>query len=193
MRSSIHARLRTATRDDHRRLDAHFPDGLPDARSYRMYLRGMHRFVADMAAVLEPAPETGSEALLALCSGAHAALAADLWDLQVTPLPPSSGLPDVGTGAGRLGWEYVLAGSAMGARSLRTQAARLGHGERHAARFLARHAVAADWPALLERIEHEIAARPEHAPAVHAGAAAAFAFADSCFADARDLEECLSP
>ena len=121
MRSSIHARLRTATRDDHRRLDAHFPDGLPDARSYRMYLRGMHRFVADMAAVLEPAPETGSEALLALCSGAHAALAADLWDLRVAPLPPSSGLPDVGTGAGRLGWEYVLAGSAMGARSLRTQ------------------------------------------------------------------------
>ena len=129
MISSAHARLRTATRDDHRRLDAHFPDGLPDARAYRMYLRGMHRFVADMAAVLGPAPEAGSEALLALCSGAHAALAADLWDLRVAPLPPSSSLPHVGTGAARLGWEYVLAGSAMGARLLRAQAARLGHGE----------------------------------------------------------------
>ena len=193
MNPSVHAQLRTATRDDHGRLDAHFPDGLPDARTYRMYLRGMHRFVADLGAALGAAPEAGSGSLLAQCAAAHAALAADLWDLRVVPLPPAPALPVVGTGPNRLGWEYVLAGSAMGARVLRTQAARLGHGERDGARFLARHAVAAEWPALLARIEQAIDARPDDAPAMHAGAAAAFKFADTCFADARDLEECLSP
>lgn len=193
MQTSVHAQLRLATRDDHGRLDARFPDGLPDARAYRMYLRGMHRFVADLASALGAAPEPGSAPLLAQCSAAHAALAADLADLRVVPLPPLAGLPNVGTGANRLGWEYVLAGSAMGARQLRAQAARLGHGERHGARFLARHAVAAEWPALLARIEAEIDARTDDATAMHAGAAAAFAFADTCFANARDLEECLSP
>lgn len=188
MADTAHARLRLATRPDHGRLDARFPTGLPDARTYRVYLRGMHRFVADLAAALRLAPEPGSAALLDRCAEAHAWLAADLSDVAARSLPPAPGLPDVGTGDARLGWEYVLAGSAMGARVLRADAGRLGHDPRHGARFLAGHAAAHDWAGVLARIESA-----GTRPAIHEGARSAFAFADACFGAAHDLEECLCP
>lgn len=188
---AAHDSLRRATRDDHGRVDAHFPRGLPDAPTYRIYLRGMHRFVADMAAALRIAPEPGDEALLARCGAAHAALAADLSDVQADPVPPAGALPAVGKGATRLGWEYVLAGSAMGARILGRDAARLGHCAQGGARFLAVHAAAPGWPEVLGRIE-ATGGDPAGAAALHEGATAAFAFADQCFFRARDLEECLT-
>lgn len=185
-----HAALRNATREDHARLDARFPAGLADIPTYRVYLRGMHRFVADLTAALRLAGD--ATAFQERCGEAHAALGADLVDLRAPPLPPGP-LPDMGTGATRLGWEYVLTGSAMGAKLLLRDAQRLGHDARSGARFLSLHAAAHDWAGVLDRIESVAEADPACCGALAGGAATAFAYADACFANAHDLEECSPP
>ena len=47
---SPHARLRSATRDDHARLDARFPEGLADAATYRTYVRATDQYWDERAA-----------------------------------------------------------------------------------------------------------------------------------------------
>lgn len=179
---SAHARLRTATRDDHARLDARFPDGLGDAGTYRSYVRGMHRFVADAAAACAAEGDAGATALAARCRTAEADLAADLVSLRASPLAPER-LPAIAGPGGWLGWDYVLAGSMLGARQLLVDARGLGHDAARGARFLAHHAEGAGWREVLGRI----AAADADAP-LHAAARDAFAHAERCFVRARDLE-----
>jgi heme oxygenase len=183
-----HAALRAATRDAHARVDAFFPDGLRDTVAYRAYLRGMHRFSGDLAAAFTLAArrdDGGRSARLgADCVSACALLAADLVVLQAAPLPPRGSAPGLGDAANRLGWEYVFAGSAHGARLLMRHARALGYDGSRGARFLESHAAGAGWDDLLDRIERD--GGDAEAQPLHDGARAAFAHAEACFLRARD-------
>jgi heme oxygenase len=182
-----HAALRAATRDAHARVDGLFPEAIRDNADYRAYLRGMHRFAGDLAAafILSSRRDGGgrSARIGAECAAACALLASDLVVLQAAPLPPRGAAPQLGDGASRLGWEYVFAGSAHGARLLLRGAHALGHDGSRGARFLAAHAEGAGWAGLLERIDRE---GDDAAASLHRGANAAFAHAESCFLRARD-------
>jgi heme oxygenase len=182
-----HAALRAATRDAHARVDALFPQGLQDTADYRVYLRGMHRFSGDLAAGFALAARRdggGRTARLgADCAAACVLLAADLVALRAAPLPPRHAAPALGDASSRLGWAYVFAGSAHGARMLLRQARALGHDGARGARFLASHSAGEGWAGLLERIERHDGDVAE--AALHRGARDAFAHAENCFLRAR--------
>lgn len=161
--------LRAGTSDLHARVDACFADGLTTPLAYARYLLGMHRFAADHEVVVDALPRLSFW------------LATDLQQLRLTPLPPSgyrgaSNDPDE-----RLGWDYVMAGSSVGARYLVRGAQALGHGEHDGARFLTRHAASSDWSNVLERLD---ACRDCAEPArrrMLQGARDAFLLVESCF------------
>lgn len=170
----MRARLRSATAALHAQLDALFPRGLDSIATYRRYLLGMHRFVVDYEIVVDALPRRS------------AWLASDLGRLSLLPLVARGRCRKEPHAAARLGWDYVLAGSSLGARSLVRDARRLGFSEHEGARFLAGHARSPDWSELQLRLQ---ALDPDDRTRVaqaEAGAIAAFALVRDCFA--RSLE-----
>lgn len=166
--SSRHA-LRAATSTAHARIDAHFADGFRDRRAYAGYLLGMHRFAGDFEHALQRAPRLS------------AWLAEDLTALQLVPLAPAGTVPRVRGRCERAGWDYVMAGSSLGARGLLREARTLGFGGERGARFLERHAGGGDWPAVQSRLAAFDPADAQQQALVARGALAAFALADRCF------------
>ncbi|WP_156170511.1 biliverdin-producing heme oxygenase [Luteimonas sp. FCS-9] len=161
--------LRRDTADLHARVDAFFADGLRTASDYARYLVGMHRFAADHEIAIGALPRQSFW------------LARDLQTLGLAPLPPGGICTPVANADERLGWEYVMAGSSMGARHLVRHARALGHDEDTGARFLARHAVDGEWDRVLERLA---ACPPDDAPLMarlQRGARDAFVLVRSCF------------
>lgn len=161
--------LRAETADLHARVDGCFPDGLGSPLAYGRYLVGMHRFAADFETVIGAVPR------------ASYWLACDLHDLALAPLPPTGVRGFAVEPDERLGWEYVMAGSSVGARHLVRGVQALGHHEHAGARFLSRHAGGDTWRNVLDRLT----ARSTHVelPRAHLvqGARDAFLLVQSCF------------
>lgn len=171
----LHARLRECTADLHARVDRLFPHGLEDATTYRRYLLGMHRFAADHETVIGVTPSHSAQ------------LARDLQAVALAPLTADGLRRPLRDPATRLGWEYVMAGSGLGARRLVRDARRLGHDAASGAAFLEAHAASDAWPRLLERLSGFDAA-PGAATAERAieGARQAFALVHACMLRAFD-------
>ena len=162
--------MRQITAAAHARVDAVVGGGLVTVGDYAAYLRGMHRFVLmSQVALLEG--DLGSP---------RQWLEADLATLHVAPLPRAAPPPVDAHHAAQLGWEYVIAGAAVGARYLLRHALALGYSADNGACFLAGHAAGSDWPKFLARLkranlcEHDL----QH---LGDGALAAFAIAESAF------------
>lgn len=164
--ADLRDRLREATLSAHRQLDGLLAGGLADVATYHAYLRGMHRFISDAEAVLDEPP------LRSLW------LSADLVALELPPLPPCGRLQRATGAEERLGWRYVIAGSSMGARLLRRDAQRLGFTAQRGARFLDRHAIDGEWPAVLQQLA-EAALPPAREALLVEGAHDAFAAAEA--------------
>lgn len=161
--------LRAGTSDLHAQVDACFAEGLGTPHAYARYLIGMHRFASDFEIVMDSVPRES------------AWLAGDLRDLSLTPLPSSGVCGAVRDADARLGWEYVMAGSSVGARYLLRGAQALGHSEAAGARFLTRHAGGDAWRNVLARLS----ARSAYTDVPHThllqGARDAFQQVQSCF------------
>lgn len=160
--------LRSGTADLHTSVDACFGDGVGTPHAYARYLVGMHRFAADYEIVVGIAPRFSFW------------LSDDLRTLRLTPLPPSGIRGLLADSDERLGWEYVMAGSSLGARHLLRGAQALGHVEEHGARFLGRHALGSEWRNVLDRLAAR-AASPSRPAALLRGARDAFGLVKSCF------------
>lgn len=154
-RSPLHQYLREATRQSHARVDGLFPGGLDRDDTYRRYALGMHRFVSDHEQTAGRPPRLS------------VLLARDLQALGLPPLPAHGRLSRSRRPADTLGWDYVLAGSALGARALIRDARALGHDAQRGAAFLVHHAASDDWSRVLVRL----ADQPD--PGMHASVAAA--------------------
>lgn len=172
--SGTRQRLRAATADLHARVDALFPDGLDSADAYRRYVLGMHRFAVDHEVAIDAPPRQSSW------------LSQDLVALSLLPLPPLGRRVRIADPFARIGWAYVMAGSAMGARALLRDARRLGFDGRRGARFLERHADGDEWEALQPRLAALDAADEDQHAALARGARDAFACVHHCFT--RSLE-----
>lgn len=161
--------LRRQTQHLHARVDAFFVDGLQSAGDYARYLVGMHRFAADHEIAVGTLPRQSFW------------LACDLQTLGLAPLPPGGVCTPVANADERLGWEYVMAGSSVGARYLLRHALALGHDEAAGARFLTRHAADGGWARVLERLA---ACAPEDGALMarlQRGACDAFVQVQGCF------------
>lgn len=129
----------------------------------------MHRFAVDYECATGALPR-------------HSAwLAGDLAALSLPPLPAEGRCVPVAGLAARIGWEYVMAGSSLGARSLLRDARRLGFGPGRGADFLARHAGGDGWNALLARLRGIDAEDDARCTEAVAGARDAFALVYTCF------------
>jgi len=166
--------LRAGTSDLHARVDACFTDGLGTQSAYARYLVGMHRFAADFEVVTGALPRQSYW------------LANDLRHHALTPLPPSGVIGYARDADERLGWDYVMAGSSLGARHLLRGVQALGHREDAGACFLARHAAGGDWRAVLDRLAARavVDAPP---PALLRGARDAFGLVQACFDRSSDV------
>lgn len=167
-------RLRDATAAAHARVDARVGDAFDDVAGYAIFLRAMHRFVANARHVLGDADD------LVAC---EAALLADIGVVGGIPFagehPPATTRDDA-----RLGWRYVIAGSSLGARVLLRRVEVLGFDARHGARYLALHARGDAWRTLLDTLDAlRLTAVEEHAACD--GANEAFACVERCLDDAR--------
>jgi heme oxygenase (biliverdin-IX-beta and delta-forming) len=162
------ARLRQATADLHGRVDAMFPDGLDSLHAYRRYVLGMHRFTADYEIATATQPRASSW------------LAHDLVALSQPPLPAAGVRVSVADRAERLGWDYVMAGSSLGARVLLREAGHLGFDAAHGAAFLARHAAGADWAVVQSRLAELDVDDARCMALAEAGAREAFALVRTC-------------
>lgn len=165
----VRQQLRHRTSAIHARLDAQFADGLATPALYAGYVAGMHRFATDY------------ETAVGLLPRQSFWLARDLQHLGLTPLPPSGVCSPVADAAERLGWDYVMAGSSLGARYLVRQAQALGHGEDSGACFLNRHAGGDDWRRVLDRLEATSPTDDALLARIERGACDAFALAHRCF------------
>jgi len=145
----VHRLLRQATAPYHARLDATLAGGFSTGEDYIAYVSGMQGFVADAAQALGGPPMT---------TRLHAWLAADCRTLGVETAPSDTQVARADDEATRLGWEYVVAGSALGARLLLRDANALGFDAERGASFLAGHAVGKDWPLFLRRLVESDAA-----------------------------------
>ncbi len=161
-------RLRARTAAVHARLDAQFPDGLTGPAVYAAYVVGMHRFASDYEAMAGHLPR------------ASMWLAQDLQHLQLTPLAPSGVCSPLACATERLGWEYVMAGSSLGARLLGRQALALGYTGDAGACFLTRHAIGDEWGRVLARLAALPATDEARFESLVRGAADAFALAYHC-------------
>lgn len=172
--SPAHLRLRTVTRDAHAEVDGLFPSGFGVIDDYRRYLLGMHRFTADYEVAVDAAPR-GS-----------AWLARDLATLALPPLAADGVRRPEADHALRLGWDYVMAGSSLGARMLARGARQLGFDADRGGCFLVRHAASNDWRDILARLQALDIGDETRMAAAEAGARAAFALVRDCFARAFD-------
>lgn len=166
---AAHARLRAATRDLHAEVDGMFGRGLDSRCSYRRYVLGMHRFAADYEIAVRALPRQS------------AWLAADLICLALAPLSANGTRRPAAQAATRLGWEYVMAGSSMGARRMLRDARSLGYQDGAGASFLARHSTSNDWSAMRQRLDALDAGNAPRMAQAEAGACAAFALVLDCF------------
>ena len=171
-----HQALRLATAAAHTRIDAVVGGGFCTAIDYGVYLRGMHRFIVVSQVAL-------TEAGCGLASYREW-LEADLSTLQLAPLRGEVPTPADGHPVAQLGWEYVIAGAAMGARYLLRNAQTLGYSSDHGARFLAGHAAGSHWPSFLVRLERASLSSHDLQRLCDA-ALAAFAAAQSAFTTAQ--------
>ena len=162
------ARLRETTAELHGEVDTMFPRGLDSALAYRAYVLGMHRFAVDFEIATMALPR------------ASAWLAQDLVALSQLSLPPQGSRPPLADHAERLGWDYVMAGSSMGARVLLRDVGRLGFDASFGAAFLARHASGAEWAQLQSRLAELDAGDARRMAAAEAGAREAFALVRTC-------------
>lgn len=168
-RTPLRWRLRDATASAHARLDHRLDTAFDTPAGYTAFLQGMHRFVSGACVALGGDPATASAN----------ALRQDLRDLGLSPHAPAAvarARPAAATG-----WQYVLAGSSLGARVLLPRAAALGFDARHGARYLTLQAAGSAWRDLLATLD----AVPEtDTAAACEGALAAFALADACMREA---------
>lgn len=169
-----HRLLRQATAPYHTRLDATLGGGFATRGDYAAYLRGMQGFVADAVHALGGAPMT---------TRLDAWLRADCDALGVA-VEGSDPCVECATDAStRLGWEYVVAGSSLGARFLLRDVRALGFDAGRGASFLAGHAAGDDWLSFLRRL-----ADSEAAPLkVCGGAIDAFVAAERRMRSAREV------
>lgn len=171
---SLRWRLRDATAAAHARVDARVGDAFDDAAGYAMFLRAMHRFVANARHVLGDADD------LVAC---EAALLADLVVLGSAPAV-QNGVPATTRDDARLGWRYVIAGSSLGARVLLKRVQALGFDADRGASYLALHAHGDAWRTLLTTLDAlRLSPLEEHAACT--GANEAFACVERCLDDAR--------
>ncbi len=166
---ALRQQLRTRTADLHARLDSRFPQGLTSPETYAGYLVGMHRFASDYEVVVGRLPRQSFW------------LARDLQHVGLSPIPPSGVCSPLSDPDERLGWDYVMAGSSMGARALVRQARALGHRDDAGACFLAAHADSADWPDVLGRLDASGSPGEATVERMERGARAAFLHACLCF------------
>jgi heme oxygenase len=144
--AAAHQFLRDETSAAHARVDAIVGGGLHSHSAYAAYVRGMERFIAaSQQALPDPQPR------LRAC---REWLASDLSAMRIVALPEPRARPSAFDAVAQLGWEYVVAGAAIGARFLLRQAQALGYTAEHGARFLAGHAGGDHWPRFLTRLEH---------------------------------------
>ena len=163
-------RLRHATAQLHATVDGLFAGGLDSAAVYRRYVLGMHRFAAEYDVVVGASP------------GHSSRLAQDLIALALPPLPALGVRHRALDQDVRLGWEYVMAGSSLGARRLVRDARALGFGATRVASFLEHHAAGAAWPALQARLDAFDSRDAQRMSAAETGAREAFALVQDCFA-----------
>lgn len=172
--SPAHLRLRAATRGLHADVDRLFPAGLGAIDDYRRYLLGMHRFAADYEVAVDAVPRRS------------AWLARDLAALALPPLAADGvRTPEPGH-ALRLGWDYVMAGSSLGARMLARGVRQLGFDADRGACFLEHHAASDDWRDVLARLQAVAVGDEAHMADAEAGARTAFALVRDCFTRAFD-------
>lgn len=171
-----HQALRQATAAAHARIDAVVGSGLRTAVDYGVYLRGMHRFIVVSQLALT---EAGGD-----LAWYREWLEADLASLQLTPLRDRVSMRLDSHPVAQLGWEYVIAGAAMGARYLLRNAQTLGYSSDHGARFLAGHAAGSHWPCFLVRLQRANLSGPD-LQRLGDAALAAFAAAESAFKTAQ--------
>lgn len=173
---AVHDILRRSTTAAHKRIDAIVGGGLPTRAAYGSYLRGMHHFVSTSQSML-----SGVDCDLAT---RRDWLGDDLSFLGLTPLPmtsPGTSSEDSnGHAPVALGWEYVVAGSSVGARYLLRHAQSLGFSIDGGARFLAGHAAGSDWERFLSRLR-ETQFFPLEIQRLCDSALAAFAAAERSF------------
>ena len=144
-----HRLLRQATAPYHARLDATLEGGFATGGDYAAYLSGMHGFVADATHALGRTPMTAR---------LDAWLRADCDALGIRSADPDPQVACVEDDAAKLGWEYVVAGSALGARFLLRDARALGFDAARGASFMAGHAAGNDWLTFLRRLAESDAA-----------------------------------
>lgn len=166
---ALRARLRAATADLHAQVDGLFPRGLDSVAAYHRYVLGMHRFAIDYEIAVDAAPRHSSW------------LVRDLVALSLPPMVALGVRRPVAGQAARLGWDYVMAGSGMGARALVRDAHRLGFDGRRGACFLERHAAGDDWATVRMRMRAFDASDAGRLAQAEAGACAAFALVRACF------------
>lgn len=169
----VRAALREATAAEHANVDAAFPEGLSTPRAYARYLRGMHRFALDFEGTTARTPR-------------HSAWLAQ--DLAAVGLQPLAGTrrPMAADGDTATGWEYVMAGSSLGARYLVRSVRKLGHSGARGACFLEGHSRSDDWRVVQDRLAMiDIADAPRLARMID-GARDAFTHVAACLARGGD-------
>ncbi len=175
MPGGARAALRDATASQHARVDGAFPDGLSTPQAYAGYLRGMHRFAVDFEQATGRAPRQSRW------------LAQDLEAVGIEPLAGAWAAPSPLTDDDAVtGWDYVMAGSSLGARYLVRAVRRLGHSDEHGARFLACHGASDDWRDVQRRLAAvDVADAPRLARMID-GARDAFTHVAACLARGAD-------
>ncbi|MCD9027792.1 biliverdin-producing heme oxygenase [Luteimonas sp. BDR2-5] len=166
----VRHRLREATAQAHARIDARFARGLGEAGAYPRYLVGMHRFAIDFETATGRPPRQS------------AWLARDLVALALSPLPATQARAAIDDAGERTGWDYVMAGSSLGARRLLRDVRALGHTRESGACFLAQHAHSDDWPTVQQRLAGFDSGDARQLAALTRGALDAFAAVAACFA-----------
>lgn len=168
---SLRWRLREATAAAHARVDASAGSAFTTLAAYGAFLRSMHAFLRHARAAL------GADG--AWLDEHVEALAADLDDLGAAPEPLEPRIAGV-TGPAALGWRYVVAGSALGARVLVRRALALGVDAHRGARYLTLAATGEPWARLLADLEAG-PVDPHVEAAACAAALDAFAAAEAAF------------
>lgn len=167
--------LRDATAAQHARVDDAFPTGLDTPQAYARYLRGMHRFALDFEQATTRLPRQSRW------------LERDLAAVGLQPLmePWASPSPLADDDA-VMGWEYVMAGSSLGARVLIRAVHRLGHTGEHGAHFLECQGTSDDWRQVQQRLATvDVADAPRLARMID-GARSAFTHVAVCLARGAD-------
>ena len=175
--------LRDATQAAHARVDDCMARGCNDHADYRVYLCGMHAFVASVL----PAVDAQAQAFGWSLPGWLDLLERDLAHVDGTTLPPETATP-ASDRAHALGCLYVIEGSSLGARVLLRQVRRLGHDAQSGARFLHAHAdgeSGSRWPRFLALLESAGSDPAMTAPACDA-AVETFGLAERCFRRAQE-------